>query len=130
MGHGLGLASVLNPLINPDTGTPFSAHNDFVRFFFESGVLGLLCYVMYGVYMTRWIMKVVERNRNAQQAPLGPALAAVWIGLFFLTGGAVELSVQTALLFQTYALAAVISSKHGQTSRPLSHERTQMPTPQ
>jgi putative inorganic carbon (HCO3(-)) transporter len=105
IGHGSGLTMLLNPIVNSDTGTPFNAHNDLVRFFFETGVLGLLCYMVYGALFLRWLMRTSRHGVGNKNRVV--ALAAIWASMFFLTAGTPELSLQTALLYLFYGLAAV-----------------------
>jgi O-antigen ligase len=105
VGHGSGLTTVLNPNLNPETGTPFNAHNDLVRFFFETGILGLSCYLVYGALFLRWIVRASRHGDGNDNRVI--ALAAIWASMFFLTAGAPELSLQTALLYLLYGFAAV-----------------------
>ena len=56
-GHGTGMTTVLNPLVNRANGVPYNAHNDFVRFFFETGLLGSLCYAIYAIMLCRWVLR-------------------------------------------------------------------------
>jgi O-antigen ligase len=108
-GHGAGMTTVLNPLVNVDYGgKPFNAHNDYVRFFFESGVLGLLCYIVYGALLCLWAMRRA-RTASARAAPGAFAVAASLLGLTFLTLGTTELSLQTAILYQLYGMLALLT---------------------
>ena len=102
MGHGAMMTLQLNPLFNVENGVPFNAHNDFVRFFFEGGLLGLLCYVGYGALLCRW---AVRRAATAE----GLGLAAALVAMFFLTAGTTELSLHTANLYTLYALLALVT---------------------
>jgi hypothetical protein len=106
MGHGTGMTTVLNPLINADTGLPFNAHNDFVRFFFETGVIGLLLYSSYAVLLCSSVIKWA-RGLGHEERPVGVAVAAAWVSLLLLTAGAMELSLQTAVLWQLYGMTAL-----------------------
>jgi O-antigen ligase len=92
----------LNPLFDLNSGLPFNAHNDFVRFFFEGGLLGLLCYVAYGVLLCRWAI-----HRAATREGLG--LAAALVAMLFLTAGTTELSLHTANLYTLYGMLALVS---------------------
>jgi O-antigen ligase len=108
-GHGAGMTMVLNPLINGATGVPFNAHDDFVRFFFEGGVVGVICYLIYGVLSASWLL---GRARAAppERAAGAYAVAAAWIALFFLTGGTPELSLQTAVQYELYGMAGLLNT--------------------
>jgi O-antigen ligase len=103
------MTTVLNPLVNVDYGgKPFNAHNDFVRFFFESGALGLVCYVVFGVLLCRWALRRA-RAASLAAAPGAFAVAASLISLMFLTFGTPELSLQTAILFELYGMLALLT---------------------
>ena len=97
-GHGAGMTTVLNPLVNED-GVPYNAHNDFVRFFFETGALGLICYLLYGLLLARWAWRRGRGGTSAARARTALAVTATWLALFFLTAGVTELSLQTALMY-------------------------------
>jgi O-antigen ligase len=108
-GHGAAMTTVLNPLVNQDYGgKPFNAHNDFVRWFFEGGVLGLLCYVIYGVLLCRWAL---QRSLAAtrQAAPAAFAVTAALMAMIFLSLGTREYSSQTAVLYQFHGILALLT---------------------
>jgi cytochrome bd-type quinol oxidase subunit 2 len=104
----MGMTTVLNPLVSSENGVPFNAHNDFVRFFFEAGVLGLFCYLMYGLLISRWAIRQA-REASAARWASAFAVAATWVALFFLTGGTPELSLQTAILYELYGMLALLA---------------------
>jgi O-antigen ligase len=108
-GHGAGMTMVLNPLVSPANAVPFNAHNDFVRFFFEEGILGLACFLIYGVLLCGWVL---GRARAAapERAASAYAVAAAWLAMFFLTAGTPELSLQTAILYELYGMAALLNA--------------------
>jgi O-antigen ligase len=106
-GHGAGMTLVLNPLINQETGIPFNAHDDFVRFFFEGGILGLACYLLYGALLCGWVISRA-RMGAARRAAGAYAVAAAWVAMFFLTAGTPELSLQTAVQYELYGMAALL----------------------
>lgn len=108
-GHGAGMTMVLNPLVNGETGVPFNAHDDFVRFFFEAGVAGVVCYVIYGVLVASWLL-ARARAAPPERAAGAYAVAAAWIALFFLTGGTPELSLQSAVLYALYGMAGLLNA--------------------
>ena len=109
IGHGAGMTTVLNPLVNYDYGgKPFNAHNDFVRWFFEGGALGLICYVIYGVLLCRWALRrSLEASKEA--APAAFAVAAALIAMIFLSLGTTEYSSQTAVLYQFHGILALLT---------------------
>jgi len=106
-GHGAGMTMVLNPLVSPANGLPFNAHNDFVRLFFEGGMLGLACYVIYGFLLCRWVL-ARARAGSLGRAASAYAVAAAWLAMFFLTGGTPELSIQTAGQYELYGMAGLL----------------------
>lgn len=108
-GHGAGMTMVLNPLVNAETGVPFNAHDDFVRFFFEGGAAGVICYLIYGVLLASWLL-ARARAAPPERAAGAYAVAAAWIALFFLTAGTPELSLQTALQYALYGMAGLLNA--------------------
>lgn len=111
MGHGAGMTMVLNPLVSPVNGVPFNAHNDFVRWFFEGGVLGLCSYMLYCVLLCRWAIRKARRIGPTQSATAF-ATAAAWLALLLLSAGTPEVSLQTAVQYQLYGLLALLSVGH------------------
>ncbi|HKC46007.1 MAG TPA: O-antigen ligase family protein [Gemmatimonadales bacterium] len=109
LGHGAGMTTVLNPLTNSDNGVPFNAHDDYVRLFFEGGVVSLVCYVLYQILLILW---VIRRSRAASEPERGSSLAlgASLCGMTVLTAGTTELSLQTANLYVLYGLLAIASA--------------------
>jgi hypothetical protein len=107
-GHGAGMTTVLNPLVNVEYDRkPFNAHNDFVRWFFEGGALGLLCYVVYGVTICWWALRrSLAASRDA--APGALAVAAALIATIWLSLGTTEYSSQTAVLYQFNGMLALL----------------------
>jgi O-antigen ligase len=109
LGHGAGMTTHLNPLINVDNGVRFNAHNDFVRFFFEGGVLGLACYLIYGVLLCRWAVRQA-RSLPAAVTPAAAAVAATLLAMLFLTAGITEFSLHTANQYAVYAMLALVAA--------------------
>lgn len=108
-GHGAGMTTVLNPLVNVDYGgKPFNAHNDFVRWFFEGGALGLICFVVYGVLLCRWALRQSLAASRAA-APGAFAVVAALMAMIFLSLGTTEFSSQTAVLYEFYGILALLS---------------------
>ena len=108
-GHGAGMTTVLNPLTNSDNGVPFNAHDDFVRFFFEAGLVGLLFFGLYTVLLCRWSIRL-SRELPLQYAPPALGVASAVLALTLLTGGTTELSLQTADLYQIYGMLALLAA--------------------
>ena len=108
VGHGAGMTTVLNPIVNADNGVPFNAHDDFVRFFFEGGVVGLALYGLYALGLCRW---AIRRARASPEgvSPTAFGVAAAVLALVVLTGGTTELSLQTADLYQLYGMLALVA---------------------
>ena len=109
IGHGAAMTTVINPLVNIDYGgKPFNAHNDFVRWFFEGGVLGLTCYLIYGILLCRWALRR-SLSATRQASPAAFAIAAALVSMIFLSLGTTEYSSQTAVLYQFHGLLALLS---------------------
>jgi O-antigen ligase len=106
MGHGAGMTTVLNPIVNEDTGVPFNAHDDYVRFFFEGGVTALVCYLVFQALLIAWLVRrsrVVAGPQRSAAIALGGALC----GMTFLTAGTTELSLHTANQYVLYGVLAI-----------------------
>jgi O-antigen ligase len=89
-------------------GKPFNAHNDFVRWFFEGGVLGLVCFVVYGVLLCRWALRQ-SLTASRAAAPGAFAVVAALMAMIFLSLGTTEFSSQTAVLYEFYGILALLS---------------------
>lgn len=108
-GHGSGMTTVLNPLVNASNGVPFNAHNDFVRFLFEAGAIGLGCYLVYAALICRWAL-ARARESELSRAPMAYGVAAALVSVVFLSLGTTELSLNTAILYQLYGMLALIGA--------------------
>ncbi len=106
-GHGAGMTTVLNPIVNMDNGVPYNAHNDLVRFFFESGLLGLLCYLVYALLLCRWAVHWA-RAAAPEFSATALAIAATWLAFLLLSLGNTELSLNTAILYTMYGMLALV----------------------
>jgi hypothetical protein len=113
-GHGAGMTTHLNRLIAVN-GVPFNAHNDFVRFFFEGGIFGLACYVIYGLLLCRW-----AASQSRMRGVASMAIAASLASLLFLTGGTPEISLHTASLYALYAMLAMANVPSGASAEARS----------
>jgi O-antigen ligase len=107
-GHGLAMTTVLNPLVNIEYGNkPFNAHNDYVRFFFETGFSGLICYVMFCWVLCTWAW----RRARVAAAPVARecfAIVGAVTALIVLSLGTTEFSSQTAVTFTVYGMLALL----------------------
>lgn len=108
-GHGMGTTAVLNPQRDPATDLPYTAHDDFVRVFFETGAVGLVCYIVYGILLSLWAM------RAARAVPAGETsgalgVVAAFIALFFLTAGTPEFGTQTAVQYEVYTMLGLMTA--------------------
>lgn len=109
IGHGAGMTTVLNPLVNLDNGVPFNAHDDYVRFFFEGGLVALLCYLIHQAMLILWVIRRSRADARPQRtAALG--LGAALCGMTFLTVGTTELSLHTANLYVLYGILAIAAA--------------------
>lgn len=104
-GYGAGMTTVLNPIVNTDNGVPYNAHNDFVRFFFEGGLLGLTAYVGYVLLLCGWSIRTARASLS--DGGRAYAIAAAWLALLFLSAGNTEISLATANLYTLYGLLAL-----------------------
>jgi O-antigen ligase len=106
-GHGLGMTTVLNPMIQASSGVPFNAHNDYVRYFFEGGAVGLTLYVSFIVALGAWLWRVRQRCSRADRT-VAIAIIAALASLFIFSAGTTEMSLQTGVLYPTQLLMAIL----------------------
>jgi O-antigen ligase len=109
VGHGAGMTTELNPIVDLSTGIPFNAHDDFVRVAFENGVIGLVAYTTFGVLLCRWALRLA-RGTPPEHAPRAYAVVASLLALFFLTGGVPEFGTQTAIQYELYGMLALVAA--------------------
>jgi O-antigen ligase len=107
-GHGVGMTRELNPLVSPDKLVPFDAHNDFVRFFFEAGLVGLVCYVAYTILLCWWTFWL-SRRASISEVPKAVAICSSVTAIYVVTGGLTEVSLNTPLQLELYALLALMA---------------------
>ena len=107
IGHGLGMTTVLNPLIQASSGIPFNAHDDYVRFFFEGGMTGLILYTLFVGSFSLWLLRA-RKNLHADDRSIVHAIIAALACLFVLSLGTTEMSLQSAVLSQSYLLMAIV----------------------
>ena len=106
-GHGLGMTTVLNPLIQASSGIPFNAHDDYVRFFFEGGLIGLAIYSAFIATFAVWLLRA-RRALQAADRSVSYAIIASLASLYVFSAGTTEMTLQTGVLCQTYLLIAIL----------------------
>ncbi len=107
IGHGLAMTPVLNPLFDERVNTPFSAHDDFVRFFFEGGLLGLTLHGVQLAMFALWLIRV-SRRTPAPWSVEANAVVATLLALYLFTAGTTEMSQQTASMYEVYLLIGLL----------------------
>jgi O-antigen ligase len=107
VGHGLGMTTILNPLIQASSGIPFNAHDDYVRFFFEGGLIGLGIYTAFVATLAMWLFRV-RKALHAVDESVAYAIIASLAALYVFSAGTTEMSLQTGVLCQTYLLIAIL----------------------
>jgi O-antigen ligase len=107
------MTTVLNPLISPFNNLPFNAHSDYVRFFFEAGIIGLLCYLVYSWRLCLWGLRCA-RAAMPVDAPQAFAAAAALLAFLFLSFGTTEVSLNTAVLYELYGVLALVATPNSQ----------------
>ena len=107
LGHGLGMTMVLNPLISPGSNKPFNAHDDFVRFFFEGGVVGLALHALQLGLFALWLWRVSRQTRGARSVEVN-AIVASLLALYLFTGGTTEMSLNTAVNYEVFLLIGLL----------------------
>ncbi|HEV8265425.1 MAG TPA: O-antigen ligase family protein [Gemmatimonadales bacterium] len=126
-GHGAGMTTELNPLVSPVNGIPFNAHNDFVRFFFEGGFSGLFAYVIYALTLCAGSIRAARKAPRADAA-LAFGVSAAFASLLILSLGSAELSLNTAILYELYAMLALVwCTSVGRAPRPQATEGRDAP---
>jgi O-antigen ligase len=103
------MVTLLNPLRDPATDLPYTAHDDFVRVLFETGALGLLAYLIYGLLLSLWALRVA-RSVQPRWAPGAFGVVASFLALYFLTGGTPEFGTQTAVQYEVYAMLGLLTA--------------------
>jgi O-antigen ligase len=112
VGHGLGTASLLNPVVAESLGRPFGTHNDWVTAFFEVGAIGLLLYLWMAVSITRVLLRAAREVGPGQRASQVGVAAVLTTG-FLVSLGAAEMLQATAVL---YAICGLIVASAPATS--------------
>ena len=115
-GHGLGMTTVLNPLVQASSGVPFNAHNDYVRFFFEGGLIGLILYTAFVVTFAVWLWRAKQGLREADRS-IAYAIVGSLAALFVFSAGTTEMSMQTGVLYPAYLLMAILVGAEARRDR-------------
>ena len=114
IGHGFGSTSLVNPLQSVDRlagrSRGFSAHNEFVRFFVEGGLVGVLLLSAVYVLWLGFCLRLVRGLRRARDdtADLAGVAIEFVIGLIVLSLFAANPLDQTSVLYYSLALLAVL----------------------
>ncbi len=103
-GWGLLTTEKITPW-KTEEGQGYAAHNDLVRIFLESGLLGLCGYFAFLLFTGRWIFKV--KSPEGQTGDLRPALKAIFISFLILSAGASEPLIHTAFVYYFFAFVAL-----------------------
>jgi O-antigen ligase len=119
LGHGAGMTRELNPLVSPDKFVPFDAHDDFVRFFFEAGLLGLIAYAAYAILLCLWTLRRAW-DVVPKQAPAALAISSSVLAIYLFTFGTPEVSLNTPVQLELYAWLALVAYFPTITSTSLS----------
>ncbi len=103
LGYGLNSATVINPLKNL-RGEGFTPHNDYVNYTVETGLVGLLMYLIFllalGLSIYRGYLLAEDREIKSLMYMLFVVFAALQIGSF-----SSDVSAGTALQFYFWAVA-------------------------
>ncbi|MCI0329537.1 MAG: O-antigen ligase family protein [candidate division Zixibacteria bacterium] len=109
-GWGLLTTEKITPWKTPE-GQGYAAHNDFVRLFLESGLVGLTGYFIFLFHTGRWIFRRKEEAGPKAEGRLAPVLKAVFAVLILLSAGAAEPLVHTPFVY--YFLTFIALAKAG-----------------
>jgi O-antigen ligase len=120
VGHGLGMTTVLNPLIQASSGIPFNAHDDYVRFFFEGGLIGVALYSAFVATLALWLFRSRRSLQDADRS-VGYAIIASLASLYVFSAGTTEMTLQTGVLCQTYLLIAILVGAESRREAAAEH---------
>ncbi len=115
-GWGLLSAEKVTPW-KTEWGQGYAAHNDLVRLFLESGLVGLFGYFLFLFYTGRWIFRKSKTMDSGADEGVGAALKAVFVVFVLLSFGAAEPLVHTAFVY--YFLTFIVLEKTGFTFQAL-----------
>ncbi len=101
-------------------GQGYAAHNDMVRLFLESGLVGLSGYFLFLFCTGRWIFRKNKATASDADDGVAPALKAIFVVFVLLSAGAAEPLVHTAFIY--YFLTFIVLEKNGFAFRSLKPE--------
>lgn len=109
IGHGVGSAYDFVPLVWEDTN---HCHNDYLRLFFETGVIGLTFFVIAAIYQ----LVVLHRQIGSTRGAVRSAYVAVWLGFWAML---VSSATDNTILYNIYftdSLFAILGAAYGVTA--------------
>ena len=118
-GWGLLTTEKITPW-KTEEGQGFAAHNDAVRLFLETGIIGLAGYCIFLFFTGRWIFRGSKTVYESSDTGLSNALKAVFATMFLLSFAAEEPLVHTAFLY--YFFTFLVLAKNGFSFRYLQPE--------
>lgn len=91
-----------------EEGQGFAAHNDAVRLFLETGLVGIFGYALFLFYAGRWILQRPRaRGKKGGGGGLTVALKGIFLNLLVLSLGAEEPLIHTAFVYYFFAFLAL-----------------------
>lgn len=118
-GWGLLTTEKITPW-RTEEGQGFAAHNDAVRLFLETGIVGLAGYFIFLFCTGRWIFQRRKTPDGSGEAGLPSALKAVFAAMLLLSFAAEEPLIHTAFLY--YFFTFLVLAKNGFSFRYLQPE--------
>jgi O-antigen ligase len=65
-----------------DSPMKYSAHNDFLELFYDAGLVGLVLFLIFLVYLWRWY-RILHKRRSSSAAPLLASYGVFLFGMLF-----------------------------------------------
>jgi O-antigen ligase len=109
IGHGVGSAYDFVPEVWEDTN---HCHNDYLRLFFETGVIGLAFFVFAAIYQLVVLHRLIGSTRGAVRS----AYVAVWLAFWAML---VSSATDNTILYNIYftdSLFAILGAAYGVTA--------------
>ena len=103
IGYGLQATNIINPIIMPN-GEPAEAHNDYLKYLLETGIVGFSLYVLFNILVAATIFWEYRMARNSQLERLLFILFAVFISWQI---GSLSSNFLRATAFQFYFWATL-----------------------